>query len=131
MRIFRHSSFEIKTDSMGAPSFAEVNHFTRPKIRRGDRISNIQKTSALAFLPLQKKSGKDSLYNKCSFSSVSRVNLVKISSFPLMTRVFCWVGVGLLWLRVSLKALEWGKISVAEKNSKIEDLAIFALFSAK
>ena len=51
--------------------------------------------------------------------------------FPLVTRVFCWVRIGFLELWVTLKALEWGKISVAKKDSKIEGLAISALFTAK
>ena len=51
--------------------------------------------------------------------------------FRLWTRVFCWVGVGFLGVACAFGSVGKGQNSVAKKDSKIEGLTVFAVFSAK
>lgn len=44
---------------------------------------------------------------------------------------FSWIGVGLLRLLLPFEIIGMGRISVAKKDSKIEGLAVSAVFLAK
>ena len=122
MRIFRYSSFEIKNRfTTRATSFAKVNHSQGQKSDEGAKFQTFGERRHWPFSLLQKKSDRGSFIQRNTvFHRYCASILEKISSFPLWTRVFCWIEVALLGVRVPLKALEWVEFPLPKRIQRLK-----------